>query len=141
RIAPATATYDAGGTRQGAVWIFLRTSFVIISVIPVFTPFPNVAGHVVQTEAVWPPGTNRMGLFAAVVLKPGIIAKFIQVACASPQFLFAAATRRIFPLCLVRKSVVLSGQIVQSPDEFLGIFPQYVFHRAIAATLFKARWI
>jgi hypothetical protein len=63
-----------------------------------------------------------MGLFAAVIFKPSKSGKFIQVTGASPLFLLAAAPLRVFPLRLVRQSVVLSGLDVQSADELQSIF-------------------
>src|SRR6185369_12372910 len=122
-VVRAAATHDAGDTRQGTRRVFLRTFFIVFCVMPVFAPFPDVAGHVVQPQPVWPPGACLMGLLVAVDSEPGVCAKFIRVAGAGPLLALAAASRRILPLRLGRQPVILAGLAVQLPDKFLGFFP------------------
>ena len=63
RPAAHDAFLHAGFVRIVAVfwsgWIFRRALGEIIRVIPIGAPFPDVAGPVVQAEAIWWKGRNR----------------------------------------------------------------------------------
>ena len=47
--------------------------FVIIGIIPVGDPFPNISRHVEKAETVGFLFAYRVGFFARILIRPGVI--------------------------------------------------------------------
>ncbi len=68
---PATAAHDAVLANSRAARIALRAVLIIVLLVEVVAPFPNVAGQVAKTPGVSGLLSDRMWASRAVSLKPG----------------------------------------------------------------------
>ncbi len=49
---PDAAAIHTVRTRRWALWIIARAGFIVVSIIPVLTPFPHVTAHIIKTKIV-----------------------------------------------------------------------------------------
>src|SRR5580704_14564784 len=95
KVAPIAAAQRTSLTGLGACG-FVGRAFGIIAVIVIIRhPLPDIAGHIVKPKLVRLLLSHRMTLEARVVVKPGVVAKFIFVARPGPFLILAAAAGRI----------------------------------------------
>ena len=87
-----------------------RRRGVVILVIPIGTPFPNIAQHIIQSPGIRALLAYRMSLAVTVVAKPGMLALLANVIASREQ---AGHPRPagVFPLRLRGKAVAVTAHV------------------------------
>ena len=70
-VEPTASAIHAARTRQRASWIRLRGTAIVTTAVPVLTPLPYVATHVIKSQLVWfiiPFMINRLKLVSRNLL-------------------------------------------------------------------------
>src|SRR5215831_2190857 len=117
-------------------WVFLRTPPVITFLVPVRTPFPDIAVHIIQPEGIGRVRADGTGaaqertLIAHIEKPAAPIAKEVS---AVVKGTVRSRPAGVFPLRLRRQAVSPAGALLlrearQRPAEFHGLVPGNVFH-------------
>ena len=94
---PATTTNHSAETLQRPLRVFQRTTGIILSLIKIAAPFPNVTVHVIQAKSVAPSITDDVSslhCFTATV--PPILVQCFHFISITPSLL-TTATASVFP--------------------------------------------
>ena len=122
---PATATDHAARPTIRTCRIVLRGAAVIV--IPIATPFPHVATHIVDAQLVGRLGGNGVGLVATVIIIPSHVAEGVAATILIASALVATASGKL-PFRLGGQAEVLAGEGIQFGDKLLAIFPRNIIH-------------
>ena len=133
---PAAATIDAVRARSRTLRIRLRIRRV--RAIPILTPFPNVATHVVKAKFVSLLRPDNVSLIATITIIPSYVPDVVRTAVLITTALIAAS-RSIFPLSLSRQTETLAGHLIESRNEALAVVPRNLFHGIAAVALVRTR--
>src|SRR5262245_42354997 len=140
-VCPAAAAHDFVRARWRAGGILAGTEAIVISFVPVVSPFPNIPSHIEKSIAVRRQGPDSR--CAERIIGMGLISGFVRGArfggfiathtesCFSPWKLgpIQTAARRLLPFCFGRQAF---------PDGFairIGIEPCHVVNRIPLLTL------
>ena len=124
RIVAPTATTDHAVRARCRV----RLAAATVAAVPVLTPLPNVAAHIVDSKFIWCLCTNLMGLASTIVNVPSHITDIVASAVlVSPALVSTSCS--VFPLCFGRKPEILTCFLIELSDKFLGVIPTNFFNR------------
>src|SRR5262249_11037337 len=137
--APPAAPVDPECTPSGAGRVRVVRSGIVIVVVPILAPFPDVALHVVKTEGVRSLLAARVGPTLGIPLEPGELAQ-ARLVVAEAETLRAPRAAGILPLRLGRQAVALAPQLpllplVQPVAEGDGLLPGDAVHRQVVRPL------
>ena len=124
-VDPATATAHAARPTIRTCGIVLRRTAV--STFPIATPFPYVAGHIVDAQLVGRLGGYRVGLVGTVIIIPSHVAEGVAATILIASALVATTCGEL-PFCLGGQAKVLAGEGVQFANKGLAIFPRNKIH-------------
>ena len=127
-VAPATATDHAvrPSIRTGGI-VLRRTA---ITAIPVATPFPYVATHIVDAQLVGRLGGNGVSFRGTVIIIPSHIINRVAATIFVAPTLIATASGEL-PFGFGRQAEVLAGEGIQFANKGLTIFPRNVLYRQV----------
>ena len=127
-VEPATATVHAGRPTIRTCGIVLRRT--AITAIPITTPFPHVATHIVDAQLVGRLGGYGMGLVGVIVITPCHISEGVAAAIFVATAIVATASGEL-PFGFSGQAEVLAGEGIQFGDKLLAIFPRNIIHRIV----------
>ena len=125
-VAPATATDYAVRPTIGACRIGLSSATV--RAIPVATPFPQVATHIVNAQLVGRLGGYGVSLVTAIVVIPSHITNLVA-ATVFVALAHVTTPSSIFPFCFSGQAEVFAGEGIQFGDKLLAIVPRHLLYR------------
>src|SRR5215472_11577914 len=113
------------------MWIVQGTVRVILFMVPILCPLPDVAEHIIQSPGIRLELSYWVGLATCIGLIPGIVA---QLAASVPKAIGGerSSACRIFPLSLRWQTVWhIFLCLIELLDKLLHCPPRDAFHRSI----------
>jgi hypothetical protein len=126
-IVPGAAPQDFELTARRPRRVGSRTVLIVLDIVPVIDPLPNVPEHVKQSKAIRLALADFMPSAAAIPLVPSDVVQVAVTAVRTPT------ARRIFPLCLCRQPPPSPPAISRS------FLPGNIDHWVVVAFLRKSR--
>ena len=134
--APVTATKHS--ERPGSSTLRVGLRIAAITSVPILTPLPYIAAHIVNAKFIRLLGLNWMCTIFTILPIPchivDIIAAAIFIAAA-----IVAASGCIFPFRLGGQAEILTRHCVQFLNKLLTIVPRHLFDRKVITP--KPAWI
>ena len=108
--------------------------------MPVRTPFPDIAAHVINSQLIWLLLPHRVRLASAIILEPSHLIECTRPAVLKTFRCLFASTAGILPLCFRRQTKCKCRRLltIQLLHEILAILPGHLLNRSILPHVFES---